>query len=115
MKDEIQKQLNAGGYQWSSVPRDWSMLPLFPTIESRVRACFNFQDLNKANTKDDFSLPHINLLVNNITGHLMLSFIDGFSSYNHILMATKDMEKTFFITKWGTYYYRVMPFGLKNT
>ena len=24
------------------------------------------------------------------------------------------MEKTFFITEWGTYCYRVMPFGLKN-
>ena len=44
----------------------------------------------------------------------MLSFIDGFSRYNQILMAPEDMEKTTFITKWGTYYYRIMPFGLKN-
>ena len=30
-------------------------------------------------------------------------------------MAPKDIEKTFFfITKWGTYYYKMMPFGLKN-
>ncbi|RVW31200.1 hypothetical protein CK203_082905 [Vitis vinifera] len=32
-----------------------------------------------------------------------------------ILMSPKDMEKTFFITRWGTYCYRVMLFGLKNT
>ncbi|KAL6349832.1 hypothetical protein AAG906_001719 [Vitis piasezkii] len=32
-----------------------------------------------------------------------------------ILMALEDMEKTSFITEWGTYCYRVMPFGLKNT
>ncbi|RVW36730.1 hypothetical protein CK203_099196 [Vitis vinifera] len=31
-----------------------------------------------------------------------------------ILMAPEDMEKTSFITEWGTYCYRVMPFGLKN-
>ncbi|KAL6313599.1 hypothetical protein AAG906_006968 [Vitis piasezkii] len=31
-----------------------------------------------------------------------------------ILIAPKDMEKTSFITQWGTYYYRVMSFGLKN-
>ncbi|KAL6311235.1 hypothetical protein AAG906_000551 [Vitis piasezkii] len=31
-----------------------------------------------------------------------------------ILMAPEDMEKTTFITEWGTYCYRVMPFGLKN-
>ncbi|RVX11289.1 Gypsy retrotransposon integrase-like protein 1 [Vitis vinifera] len=31
-----------------------------------------------------------------------------------ILMAPEDMEKIAFITEWGTYCYRVMPFGLKN-
>ena len=44
----------------------------------------------------------------------MLSFMDGFSGYNKNLMALEDMEKTIFITEWGTYCYRVMPFGLKN-
>ena len=44
----------------------------------------------------------------------MLSFMDGFSGYNQILMAPEDMEKTAFITEWGTCCYRVMPFGLKN-
>ena len=29
-------------------------------------------------------------------------------------MALEDMEKTFFITPWGMYCYKVMPFGLKN-
>ena len=29
-------------------------------------------------------------------------------------MAPKDMEKTTFITLWGTFCYKVMSFGLKN-
>ncbi|XP_050918560.1 uncharacterized protein LOC127135990 [Lathyrus oleraceus] len=29
-------------------------------------------------------------------------------------MSPDDMEKTTFITLWATYYYKVMPFGLKN-
>ena len=29
-------------------------------------------------------------------------------------MALEDMEKTSFIIPWGTYCYKVMPFGLKN-
>ncbi|RVW21995.1 Retrovirus-related Pol polyprotein from transposon 17.6 [Vitis vinifera] len=36
------------------------------------------------------------------------------SGYSQILMAPEDMEKTSFITEWGTYCYRFMPFGLKN-
>ena len=54
------------------------------------------------------------MLVDSIAGHPMLSFMDGFSGYNKILMAPEDMEKTSFITKWGTYCYQVMQFGLKN-
>ncbi|KAL6323287.1 hypothetical protein AAG906_029294 [Vitis piasezkii] len=34
--------------------------------------------------------------------------------YNQILDGSEDMEKTSFITEWGTYCYRVMSFGLKN-
>jgi len=29
-------------------------------------------------------------------------------------MAEEDMEKTTFTTPWGTFCYKVMPFGLKN-
>ena len=54
------------------------------------------------------------MLVDSTTGHSMLSFMDGFFGYNNILMVLEDMENTSFITKWGTYSYRVMPFGLKN-
>jgi len=44
----------------------------------------------------------------------MLSFMDAFSGYNQIMMNPDDQEKTSFITERGTYYYKVMPFGLKN-
>ena len=29
-------------------------------------------------------------------------------------MASEDMEKITFLTIWGTFFYKVMPFGLKN-
>ena len=71
-------------------------------------------NLNKASPKDDFPLPHIDILVDNTVGHALLSFMDGFSRYNQIKMAPEDMEKTSFITPWGMYCYKVMPFGFKN-
>ena len=40
--------------------------------------------------------------------------MDAFSGYNQIKMAEEDQEKTSFITSQGLYYYKVMPFGLKN-
>ena len=40
--------------------------------------------------------------------------MDTFSGYNQISMDPIDQEKTSFVIGQGTYYYRVMPFGLKN-
>ena len=53
-------------------------------------------------------------LVDNTARSALMSFMDGFSGYNQIKMASKDMTKTTFTTKWGSYCYTVMPFGLKN-
>ncbi|XP_069155720.1 uncharacterized protein [Solanum lycopersicum] len=43
-----------------------------------------------------------------------LSFVDCYAGYHQIMMDEEDVEKTTFITPWGVYHYRVMPFGLKN-
>ena len=40
--------------------------------------------------------------------------MDGFSGYNQIKMAPKDMTKTTFTIEWGIYCYIVISFGLKN-
>ena len=50
------------------------------------RMCVDFTDLNKACPKDIFPLPRIDQLVDLIAGHELLSFMDAFSSYNHIIM-----------------------------
>ena len=43
-----------------------------------------------------------------------MSFLDAFQGYHQIPLATKDQEKTAFVTPVGNYHYKVMPFGLKN-
>ena len=76
--------------------------------------CVDYTDLNKACPKDCFSLPRIDQLVDSTTSHAILSFIDAFSGYNQIHMDPKDEVHTSFITHFGTYCYKVMPFRLKN-
>ena len=114
MKEEIQKQFSVGFISVVEYPEWLANIVPIPKNDGKVRVCVDFKDLNKASPKDDFPLPHIDLLVDSTEGHSMLSFMDGFSGYNKILMALEDMEKTAFITKWGTYCYKVMPFELKN-
>ncbi|WCJ18433.1 Transposon Tf2-6 polyprotein [Euphorbia peplus] len=76
--------------------------------------CVDYRDLNRASPKDNFPLPHIDVLVDNTAEYFMLSLMDGYSGYNQILIDAVDRAKTTFITYWGTFCYKVMPFGLKN-
>ena len=56
----------------------------------------------------------MDLLINSTAGNTMFFFMDGFSGYNQIRMAPRDVEKNAFRTPLGNFYYIVMPFGLKN-
>ena len=114
VKEEVKKQFDAGFLAVARYPK-WvvNIVPV-PKKDGKVRMCVDYRDLNRASPKDNFPLPHIDILVDNRTNFALFSFMDGFSGYNQIKMAPKDMKKTTFITLWGTFCYKVMSFGLKN-
>ena len=94
---------------------DWlTNVVLVKKANEKWRMWMDFTDLNKACPKDSFPLLRIDQLVDSITGHKLLTFMDAFSGYNQIKMAEEDQEKTAFITSQGLYCYKVMPFKLKN-
>ena len=43
-----------------------------------------------------------------------MSFLDAFQGYHQIPLSLPNQEKMAFRAPNGNYYYRVMPFGLKN-
>ncbi|EOY10242.1 Uncharacterized protein TCM_025612 [Theobroma cacao] len=114
IKEDVKKQFDAGFLEVAKY-LEWvaNIVPV-PNKDGKVRMCVDYRDLNRASPKDNFPLPHIDTLVDNTTRHSMFSFMDGFSGYNQIKMALEDREKITFITMWGTFCYKVMPFGLKN-
>jgi len=67
--------------------------------------CMDYRDLNRANAKDNFPLPHIDVPMDNIARFALFFFMDRFSGYNQIKMAPEDIEKMTFITLWGTFCY----------
>jgi hypothetical protein len=111
---EVKKLLAAGFIKPIQHPRWLSNIVPVKKKNGQIRCCVDFRNLNKACPKDEFPLPNMDLLIDSAAGHVMFSFIDGFSGYNQIRMSTRDAEKTVFRTLIGNYYYTVMPFGLKN-
>ena len=115
IREKIRKQFNAGFQEVAKYPKWVAKIVSVPKKDGKVRMCVDYRDLNRVSPKDNFPLPHIDTLVDNTTKNSLFSFMDGFFGYNQIQMAPEDREKTTFITIWGTFYYKVMPFGLKNT
>ncbi|GMI89605.1 hypothetical protein HRI_002629800 [Hibiscus trionum] len=115
IRDEVKKQYGVKFLEVDKYPEWVANMVTVPKKDGKVRMCVDYRDLNRASPKDNFPLPHIDTLVDNTAGYSLFSFMDRFSGYNHIKMCPEDMEKTTFVTLWGTFCYKVMPFGLKNT
>ena len=114
VSEKVKKSINVGFLEVVKYPEWLANIVPVPKKDGKVRMCVDYRDLNKACPKDDFPLPHIDVLVDSAALSAMYSFADGFSRYNQVLMADEDKHNTAFVTEWGTYCYKVMPFGLKN-
>ena len=68
----------------------------FPYNEKngKLRVCVDFRDLNVATPKEMYVMPIVDMLVDSIANSELLSFMDGFSRYNQILIAVDDIFKT---------------------
>ena len=78
------------------------------------RVCIDYRKLNDATRKDHFPLPFIDQMLEKLAGHDYYCFLDGYSGYNQIHIASEDQEKTTFTCPYGTFAFRRMPFGLCN-
>jgi hypothetical protein len=61
-------------------------------------------------------MPIADILINNASGHRIISWLDGNDVYNQIFMAKEDMSKMAFRCPGfiGLFEWVVMTFGLKN-
>jgi len=96
---------------------DWisNIVPVEKKDSGKLRVYIDFRDLNKATPKDEYPMPIADMLINEASGHRVISSLDGSDGYNQIFMAKEDTSKTAFrcpgfvgLLKWV-----VMTFELK--
>ena len=64
---------------------------LIPTrTVTGFRVCIDYIKLNTATRKDHYNLPFIDKKLKRLAGHPYFCFLDGYSGYNHIDVASKD-------------------------
>ena len=69
-------------------------MPVEKKDSGKIRVGINFRDLNKATPKDEYAMVIADMLINEASGHCVISFLDGNAGYNQIFIVEKDMSKT---------------------
>jgi hypothetical protein len=112
--EEIKKILCSGFIREVFYP-EWLANPVLVKKKNKKwRMCADYTGLNKAFPKDLFPLPCIDEIVDSTAGCETLSFLVAYSGYHQTAMCISDQLATSFVTLFGTYCYKTMPFGLKN-
>ena len=59
-----------------------NIVPIEKKDSRKIRVCINFRDLNRATLKDEYPMPIADILINDASGHRVISFLNGNVRYN---------------------------------
>ncbi|GJT98984.1 putative reverse transcriptase domain-containing protein [Tanacetum coccineum] len=82
--------------------------------DGSFRMCIDYRKLNKLTVKNQYPLPRIDDLFDQLQGSSVYSKIDLRFGYHQLRVRDEDIPKTAFRTRYGYYEFQVMPFGLTN-
>jgi hypothetical protein len=82
--------------------------------DKELHLCVDYRPLNAVTIKNNYPLPCIDILFDQLAGVHVFSKIDLCSGYHQIKIRAKDIPKMAFTTRYGLYEYLVMSFGLTN-
>jgi hypothetical protein len=111
--NQLSKLSEKGFIRPSSSP--WGATVLFvKKKDGSFRMCIDYRELNKLTIKNQYPLPRIDDLFDQLQGSCVYSKIDLRSGYHQLRVREEDIPKMAFRTRYGHYEFQVMPFGLTN-
>lgn len=115
VKDKVNREMVAGLIFLVDEVEWVSLILIYNKKDSKyVLVCVDYKILNNVCIHDSFPTPFNDKVLDNVTSNETYSFTDGFSGYHQVHIVEEDKNNTIFTTKWGSYAYDVMPFGLNN-
>ena len=114
LKAQLEEFLSKGFIRPSISP--WGAPVLFvKKKDGSLRLCIDYRQLNRVTICNQYPLPRIDELFDQLQGCRVYSKIDLRSEYHQLRVQEIDVPKTAFRTRYGHYeFLLVMPFGLTN-
>jgi len=76
--------------------------------------CLDVRGLNKLTVANNFPIPHIEELLDQLQGAKVFTAFDLAQGYNQLLLSPEEQERTAFKTPFGVYQWKVLFFGARN-
>ena len=113
LKAQLEELLNKGFIRPSTSP--WGAPILFvKKKDGSLRLCIDYRQLNRPTIRNQYPLPRIDELFDQLQGSRVYSKIDLRSGYHQLKVRENDVSKTTFRTRYGHYEFLVMPYRLTN-
>ena len=112
-KAQMEELLSKGFIRPSTSP--WGALVLFVKKKDvSLGLCIDYRQLNRVTIRNQYPLPRIDELFDQLHGSWVYYKINLRSRYHQLRVRENDVSKTAFRTIYGHYEFLVMPFGLTN-
>ena len=113
LKAQLEELLSKSFIQPSTSP--WGAPVLFvKKKDGRLRLCIDYKQLNRATIRNQYPLPRIDELFDQLHRSWVYYKIDLRSVYHQLRVRENDVSKTAFMTRYGHVEFLVMPFELTN-
>ena len=113
LKVQMEELVIKGFVRPSTSP--WGALVLFlKKKDGSLRLCIDYKELNKVTIRNQYPLPRIDDLFDQLQVARVFLKIDLRSGYHQLKIRSEDVPKIAFRTRYGHYEFLVMPFGLTN-
>ena len=113
VKEEIEKLLGLGVIVESTSPWASPIVPV-PKDDGGLRLCIDYRRLNGVTQADPYYMAMFDEILERVGQSRCISKIDLRKGFYQIEVEEESMAKTAFVTPYGKYEFRRMPFGLKN-
>ena len=114
-KAEIDKMLEMNVIEPVEEPTDWcSGLTIAPKPNGKIRMCIDLTALNKSVQREVYPLPRISDMLTRLSEGRVFSKLDANSGFWQIKMDSNSKLYTTFVTPWGRFCFKRMPFGISS-
>jgi hypothetical protein len=114
-KAELDSMLEQGVIEAVERPTEWcSGLTIAPKPNGGIRMCVDLTALNKGVKREVYPFPKVSDMLSRLSGGRVFSKLDANSGFWQVPLDPECKLLTTFITPWGRFCFRRMPFGISS-